>query len=288
MYAATVTLLADTRAANAGDSPVRTPAAVLFQNRSIAQEVIRRLDLQQPPYHLTPDQLVQNVVVDEASGGVVRLTARFTDAQLAAAIANQIAERGVQLDDDIVRTESDLTRKYLGRQVEEARRVLQDADDAILKYVDSNKSRVTSDSLVQAITGRPAAASDDSRDRTTPHRPLSDRQIATLLAMYPHESELRRLVLAREAAQRTYVDLAARYATARIQTASSRVAFQIVDRAIVPDWPVAPRTAWNLLIAAIAGVLTSVAAAFMVDFIQTILANTRQRTVAAPTRSERL
>ncbi|HML34161.1 GumC family protein [Sporomusa sphaeroides] len=68
-------------------------------------------------------------------------------------------------------------------------------------------------------------------------------------------------------AQEIYIMLAKRYEEARISEAMEPTDVQIIDKAIAPEKPVKPRILLNIVIAAILGLFTGTAAAFLAEYI---------------------
>jgi capsular polysaccharide biosynthesis protein len=227
VYEATVTLLATPTRPD--DRPnTRLPSTALFENRTIAQDVIASLRLER--FEIGPDEFVgDHVAVDEGPAGLIHVAVRLADPALAAAAANQVAERAVALATRIVTNERDAERKDLERELAEAEKMLHESDEAVGRYQDANK-----------------------------------------VATRARDAELQRLAAARDGVRAVYSDLEEQYAAERIEAkaAAPRGIVQIVDRATVPSRPVSPRRLWNLAIAAVAGLLTAIAAAFAVDFLQ--------------------
>jgi uncharacterized protein involved in exopolysaccharide biosynthesis len=289
VYEATVTLLASPTKSEEPTN-ARLPPQVLFQNRTVAQDVIASLRLQR--FALGPEEFAgDHVAVDEASGGLIHVTVRLADAVLAAAAANQVAERAVELAKRIGANERDAKSKDLERQLAEAQTMLQESDEAVLQYVEKNRAQLTPETVSLATSGRSRASNGDgANDRAALPPARAERHVATPPSNYARDAELRRLTSLRDGVQAVHADLAEQYAAARVYARAmpARGLVQIVDGAIVPSRPVSPRTLWNLAIAAVAGLLVSVAVAFVLDFLRTAADRGRSRAAAGPVASERL
>lgn len=108
--------------------------APMLANTEAAAKVIGEFHLDRDPYRLTPLQMVRDVVdVQNVRGtNLIRLGIRLKDPQLAAALANRLADLGVDLSARVSAAEALTTRSSLQKQLEDARRHLDQTQQALL------------------------------------------------------------------------------------------------------------------------------------------------------------
>jgi len=80
------------------------------------------------------------------------------------------------------------------------------------------------------------------------------------------EQGLARLQLDYSLAESTYITVAKRYDEMRITEMTQPTNIQLVDRAALPERPIAPRRLINLLVAAVLGLFAGVSVAFIADY----------------------
>ena len=98
---------------------------------------------------------------------------------------------------------------------------------------------------------------------------LNAPQLAELTQMYAKEIEQSRLETEYDLAKKVYVDVATRYEQARLQVASRTAQLQVLDRALPPDRPIAPRPLRNTAIALVVGFMLSALGILIFDYIAT-------------------
>ena len=98
---------------------------------------------------------------------------------------------------------------------------------------------------------------------------LNAPQLAQLTQLYAKEIEQSRLETEYDLAKKVYVDVATRYEQARLQVASRTAQLQLLDRALPPDRPIAPRPLRNTAIALVVGFMLSVVGILIFDYIAT-------------------
>ena len=113
------------------------------------EELKRKFKLSAEPYNVSADELWSDVlearVVKDTR--LIHLSATTPDPALSRDIANYVAERAMNLYLNYSRTEVVRTKKYLKNQVDGAKRRLNNAEDALLRF--NKKSRL--DELSQDI-----------------------------------------------------------------------------------------------------------------------------------------
>ncbi|MEW6046036.1 MAG: GumC family protein [Bacillota bacterium] len=98
---------------------------------------------------------------------------------------------------------------------------------------------------------------------------LVSAEEAALLALPARELELARLSREQRVNEEIYVMLRTRYEELRLQEASVTADVRIIDPAVRPTSPVAPRPLLNLAVALFLGMFVGVGATFVLEFIDT-------------------
>ena len=103
----------------------------LISNQSLILEVLRELGLTEPPYALTTGEALQRSVSVAAVGtDTIMITARISNAALAAQLANRLAERSVRVGKQVVEEDVDAIK----RQVDDSHERLEAAEGRLLAY----------------------------------------------------------------------------------------------------------------------------------------------------------
>jgi len=109
----------------------------------------------------------------------------------------------------------------------------------------------------QVATSRTQLAALERQQAQMTARKLDDPRLDRLTEMYGKESQLGRLEMERDLAQKIYQEVANSYESARLLVAGRSSALQILTRAIPPDKPESRKIARNLLIGTLSGFLLS-------------------------------
>ncbi|TAM84430.1 MAG: hypothetical protein EPN47_01800 [Acidobacteria bacterium] len=111
-----------------GDTPWQQMATLptffpLVDNDAIIQESLKKFNLDGSPYNLTAEQFRRRGYLDvqiPKSTRLLELDIEFPDAEMAAGLANDIAQRAVQFNDRMNAADASSTRNFLKKQLEEA------------------------------------------------------------------------------------------------------------------------------------------------------------------------
>jgi uncharacterized protein involved in exopolysaccharide biosynthesis len=111
----------------------------------------------------------------------------------------------------------------------------------------------------QAAVGRTRlAALRKQRDELIRVRKVDAQQLQTLSTMYRTQIELRKLQTEYDLAEKIYLDLSMKHEQARVQAVSSSSHVQLLDPAVRPTEPVAPRKRRIAAVGGVAGLLLAV------------------------------
>jgi uncharacterized protein involved in exopolysaccharide biosynthesis len=112
----------------------------------------------------------------------------------------------------------------------------------------------------QAATARTRlAALRRERDELVHVRKVNAQQLQTLSTMYRTQIELRKLQTEYDLAEKIYLDLSMRHEQARVQAVSRSSHVQVLDPAVPPTEPVAPRKRRIIAAGAVSGLLFAMA-----------------------------
>lgn len=102
-------------------APLKTFIGIIG-SKYVAEQALKSLSLDKPPYSLTVWRLLDNVNVSEVRGsGLIRIRVRFPDAKLTADIANSIGDFAVARNKQIFNTDIQNTQTYLKNALDQAR-----------------------------------------------------------------------------------------------------------------------------------------------------------------------
>jgi uncharacterized protein involved in exopolysaccharide biosynthesis len=126
----------------AGDQTTSSPPPdvrnyrAFLQNQSLAAEVVREFHLNAAPASLTPQRFLdRHVNVQEVRGtNLVSLEVTLNEAQIAARVANAMAERAVTLSRSLEQREAVVARDIIKSQLDAARERLTQARGALATY----------------------------------------------------------------------------------------------------------------------------------------------------------
>jgi uncharacterized protein involved in exopolysaccharide biosynthesis len=279
---------------------------------------------------MRPAQFLDDVMsVSEVRGtNLMRVTVVYTDPQLAATMANRVADHAVRVARAVAATEAVHARDMIKEQLDEARRRLDEADtkertfkqkaqvEAVRTDVDAQlngrstlldltvsiaaeKAKLeqmqqdlatrkpqqqagTDGPVYQTLDGEVAASRarlaslEKQRTELMNVRKRNASQLASLNHLYEIETELGRLRVESELAEKIYSDISQRYEIASLQVVGRSAELSIIDPAVPADRPLSRQVVRNTVIAAIAG-FTLALAAVLLWFVAT-----RPRTLATP------
>jgi uncharacterized protein involved in exopolysaccharide biosynthesis len=242
---------------------IRTEATALL--RSAINYLRYGHDIAASPFDLAVEDVQKNLVVaGRKDTYVFDITYHSNSPTRAAAVANAAAEIFLEQSSDAHRRESARTREFIGTQLDESRKVLEQARAATLAYKKSGgtfdlkqeydeKLKIVSDlETTLAKSQAKLAGLEYTYFTNTPKAgtQLADiaklkDQIANLrrqLTTYPQaEVRLNQITLTQRLAEESYDFLAKQYDEARVKEAASVAEIRIVSRAqasLYPDKPV--------------------------------------------------
>jgi len=203
------------------------PTAASFrpfiESRGTALAVIHDLGLDKPPYDLDASVFLSQVLSLEEvrASTLLKLTASFSDAERAAAIAQRVAERAVALSQKVSSDESARARDFISAQVAVAKKRL---DQAEADY---------------------AAAQEHA-------------QSEAFKKNYAEQSKVNQLRIQRDVAERTYKDIASRFELVQLRVGARSAQLEIVDPAVVPDAPEPRHLVRDVLFGTLVGLTASI------------------------------
>jgi uncharacterized protein involved in exopolysaccharide biosynthesis len=115
--------------------PPETFEAVL-KSQSLASETIRRFNLNNAPFNLSPTRLLTDHIAIRMLRGtnLITLTVSFPDPKLAADVANFMAQQGLELNARLNQTDTVATKEYIQRQRDEAGTVMGNRQAALVDF----------------------------------------------------------------------------------------------------------------------------------------------------------
>jgi len=143
IYQATTYLLVSESKIGAGPRdaawqlPALLPTFIPFvDNNALIDQSIHKFGLDRPPYNLTVDRFRRRNYLDvriPKSTRLLEISIEFPDAQLAASLANDLAQGAVEYNDRMNAADTVATREFLRKQLDEARDHLAQATALHLK-----------------------------------------------------------------------------------------------------------------------------------------------------------
>jgi polysaccharide biosynthesis transport protein len=118
-----------------GVMPPETFEAII-KNQSIALEAIRHFGLDKAPLALTPESFLASHLSLKSSRGtnLITLTATFPSPQLAADVANFVAQKAVELNARLNQTDTLSAKEYIQLQRDEAKKAMDDQQAVLLDF----------------------------------------------------------------------------------------------------------------------------------------------------------
>jgi uncharacterized protein involved in exopolysaccharide biosynthesis len=118
-----------------------TSYQTMFESSSIAAQVIEDIGLEYRSAPMTPERFLRRVLSVEQLRGtsLIRIAVRLPDPQLSARVANDVADKAVQLGEALTQAEGSSRRDQLNTQQDEAAKNLRNADDEFLKFKQAAK-----------------------------------------------------------------------------------------------------------------------------------------------------
>jgi uncharacterized protein involved in exopolysaccharide biosynthesis len=107
----------------------------LLDNQTLASQVMADMGLGKPPYALTPSRFLGQLTIEAVPGtSILAVSARMSDATLAAHVVNQFASRAVEMARRLNEDESVTTRDIMRGQLDQARKRFDQAEAALANY----------------------------------------------------------------------------------------------------------------------------------------------------------
>ncbi len=129
----------------------------LIKDREIEEEVIKKLNLDQPPYELTPDNLQGMITIESLKNtNLIKMNLQTGDPKLAKDIANVWAALFVEKNKDLNLQESKEAQGFIEEQLKISKQNLSTIEEEIRKFNETNKIEI----LDKEIKGKAAKVLD--------------------------------------------------------------------------------------------------------------------------------
>ena len=129
----------------------------LIKDREIEEEVIKKLNLGQPPYELTPDNLQGMITIESPTNtNLIKMNLQSGDPKLTKDIANVWAELFVEKNKDLYLKESKEAQGFIEDQLKISKLNLSKIEEEIQKFNETNKIEI----LDKEIKGKAAKVLD--------------------------------------------------------------------------------------------------------------------------------
>ena len=127
----------------------------LIKDREIEKEVIKKLNLDQPPYELTPDSLQGMITIESLKNiNLIKLNLQAGDPKLAKDIANIWAGLFVEKNKDLNLQESKEAQRFIEEQLKISNQNLSTIEEEIREFDETNKIKI----MDNEIKGKTAKA----------------------------------------------------------------------------------------------------------------------------------
>ncbi|MFH1799228.1 MAG: polysaccharide biosynthesis tyrosine autokinase [Candidatus Omnitrophota bacterium] len=223
---------------------------------------------------------------------LVEIAVRDTDPKQAAKITTELVDEYVRLNFDRNIKTTGAAAEWLTKKIDEQRRQLVEAEQALQKYREANKIEV----LPQVRLGGEQAA-EDVKTEFAKAQALLDSYTERYTEEHPKMIELRSQILSLknkiqgmegvdagnktseyralerevDTSQRMYDVLLARLREVDVTSTINISNITVIDRAEVPLKPVKPRVLLNMLLAVVFGLFGGVGLAFFIDYMDTTI-----------------
>jgi len=278
----------DTGAAVVTRNQVQNSVQIL-RSRQVAEMAVARLgDLLQPEER---QGWADHISVQPVSNtDTLIVSVQHTDARIAAAMANAVAESFIDLSRELNRSETTMAREFIEEQLQVAQAQLMAAEQALKAYREAGNAVLPSDEtrtilnrlgdLEARLLDAQLAREDALRRGATAEAAAYDARIATLqaeieaasqrLAAVP-EREMTLAALLREQTvlEQVFLLLRGRLEEVRIAEAMRTSNVAVIDPAVPPTRPVSPRPMLNMALALFLGLFAGVAGALLLEFFDT-------------------
>ena len=278
----------DTGAAVVTRNQVQNSVQIL-RSRQVAEMAVARLGDLLPPEER--QGWADRISVQPVSNtDTLIVSVQHTDARIAAAMANAVAESFIDLSRELNRSETTVAREFIEEQLQVAQAQLMAAEQALKAYREAGNAVLPSDEtrtilnrlgdLEARLLDAQLAREDALRRGATAEAAAYDARIATLqaeieaasqrLAAVP-EREMTLAALLREQTvlEQVFLLLRGRLEEVRIAEAMRTSNVAVIDPAVPPTRPVSPRPMLNMALALFLGLFAGVAGALLLEFFDT-------------------
>lgn len=278
----------DTGAAVVTRNQVQNSVQIL-RSRQVAEMAVARLGDLLPPEER--QGWADRISVQPVSNtDTLIVSVQHTDARIAAAMANAVAESFIDLSRELNRSETTMAREFIEEQLQVAQAQLMAAEQALKAYREAGNAVLPSDEtrtilnrlgdLEARLLDAQLAREDALRRGATAEAAAYDARIATLqaeieaasqrLAAVP-EREMTLAALLREQTvlEQVFLLLRGRLEEVRIAEAMRTSNVAVIDPAVPPTRPVSPRPMLNMALALFLGLFAGVAGALLLEFFDT-------------------
>lgn len=278
----------DTGAAVVTRNQVQNSVQIL-RSRQVAEMAVARLGALLPPEER--QGWADRISVQPVSNtDTLIVSVQHTDARIAAAMANAVAESFIDLSRELNRSETTVAREFIEEQLQVAQAQLMAAEQALKAYREAGNAVLPSDEtrtilnrlgdLEARLLDAQLAREDALRRGATAEAAAYDARIATLqaeieaasqrLAAVP-EREMTLAALLREQTvlEQVFLLLRGRLEEVRIAEAMRTSNVAVIDPAVPPTRPVSPRPMLNMALALFLGLFAGVAGALLLEFFDT-------------------
>lgn len=112
----------------------------LIKDREIEKEVIKKLNLDQPPYELTPDNLQEMITIESLKDtNLIKMNLQFGEPKLAKDIANVWSGLFVEKNKDLNLQESKEAQRFIEEQLKISDQNLSTIEEEIREFNETNK-----------------------------------------------------------------------------------------------------------------------------------------------------
>lgn len=278
----------DTGAAVVTRNQVQNSVQIL-RSRQVAEMAVARLGDLLPPEER--QGWADRISVQPVSNtDTLIVSVQHTDARIAAAMANAVAESFIDLSRELNRSETTVAREFIEEQLQVAQAQLMAAEQALKAYREAGNAVLPSDEtrtilnrlgdLEARLLDAQLAREDALRRGAMAEAAAYDARIATLqaeieaasqrLAAVP-EREMTLAALLREQTvlEQVFLLLRGRLEEVRIAEAMRTSNVAVIDPAVPPTRPVSPRPMLNMALALFLGLFAGVAGALLLEFFDT-------------------
>lgn len=278
----------DTGAAVVTRNQVQNSVQIL-RSRQVAEMAVARLGDLLPPEER--QGWADRISVQPVSNtDTLIVSVQHTDARIAAAMANAVAESFIDLSRELNRSETTVAREFIEEQLQVAQAQLMAAEQALKAYREAGNAVLPSDEtrtilnrlgdLEARLLDAQLAREDALRRGATAEAAAYDARIATLqaeieaasqrLAAVP-EREMTLAALLREQTvlEQVFLLLRGRLEEVRIAEAMRTSNVAVIDPAVPPTRPVSPRPMLNMALALFLGLFAGLAGALLLEFFDT-------------------